>query len=410
MDPVIAWRNIWRNPRRTVLTVAAIAFACVLLVFMLSFQLGSYEIMIDAAVRLQTGHIQVQAQGYFEDQKIRQVVEQPAPVVAWLNKRPDVVGASTRASTVALISSQKRTYGGLVTGVDATNEKSVSSLAQLIREGQFLAPGEHDQALVGHLLARNLKVAVGDELTILGQGRDGSVAAAVVQVKGIYRSGQDAFDRAAIYLCLDAFREIFSMGTAAHSVVVRVDQLGDVEEIKAALSAHLATLPTDKPLVALDWQTLLPGLMQSIKLDLISGIIFYLILIMVVAFSILNTFLMAILERTREFGVLMAIGTKPGRLTRLVLMESAMMTVLGVVVGILLGMAVTAYFQKVGIDFSDAADMLAQFGISGRMYPRMSLLSVSVGPLAVLLITCGAALLPTWRIRKLRLTEALAYT
>jgi putative ABC transport system permease protein len=153
----------------------------------------------------------------------------------------------------------------------------------------------------------------------------------------------------------------------------------------------------------------MPGLLQSIQIDLVSGLIMYMVLIIVVAFSILNTFLMAIFERTREFGILMAIGTKPGRIMRILLLESVSITGIGIFLGMILGSVITLYFQKYGIDFTGASEIMKQLGISGQMYPRLSLLSLSIGPLAVLFITSLAALFPALKVRKLKPVEAISY-
>jgi putative ABC transport system permease protein len=152
----------------------------------------------------------------------------------------------------------------------------------------------------------------------------------------------------------------------------------------------------------------MPGLKQAISMDLVSGAIFYLVLIMVVAFSILNTFLMAILERTYEFGVMMAMGTQPGRLTRLVLTESAGMTLVGIITSACSsGFLVTWYFMQHGIQLGGAAEISRQFGIPDTLYPRLTLISITAGPLAVLIITLLAALYPALRIRRLRPVEAM---
>jgi ABC-type antimicrobial peptide transport system permease subunit len=151
----------------------------------------------------------------------------------------------------------------------------------------------------------------------------------------------------------------------------------------------------------------MPGLRQAINLDLVAGAVFYLILIIVVAFSILNTFLMAIFERTHEFGLMMAVGTRPGRLMRLVLLESAGMTLIGVVAGIAGGSLLTLYFMHTGIDLGESSDVLSQFGIPGRLYPQLSLLSATAGPAAVLAITLLAAGYPAMKLRRLRPVEAM---
>ncbi len=409
IDVKMAWRNIWRNPRRTLLTISAIAFACLLLVFMLSFQFGSYGTMINSSVKIHAGHLQVQAKGYEEKRSMRLVVNEPRNVAHILDGIEQVEAYTFRTNAFSLVSSANRTYGIIVVGVDPVKEAGVSTIKNLIRKGSYLSKKDTNYALVGILLAKNLKVGPGDELTVLGQGRDGSIAATVLKVKGIYRSGIDEFDRSSIYIPINHFQEVYSMDQSVHKVVVIGKSLKAVPLIKDILASKINETKTRYPLTALDWKELMPGLLQGIQMDLVSGLIFYLILILIVAFSILNTFLMAIFERTREFGVLMAIGTTPGRLTRLLLIESLAMTLIGIISGIILGCVITIYFQSHGIEITGASDILSQYGISGRIYPRLSLLSAIIGPAAVLLITFIAAMYPAMKVRKLRPVEAMTY-
>ncbi len=409
----MAWRNIWRNPRRTILTVSAIAFASLLLVFMLSFQLGSYEAMINSSVKINTGHIKVQSRKYQDKQSMHLVVHDPDEIGTILDTVPGMDAYTYRAKAFSLISSKERTYGVAVIGIDPAREAMVSTLKRSVRQGSYLSESDQNQAssqaLVGELLARNLKVVPGDELTVLGQGRDGSIAATVLTIKGIYRSGLDEFDRSTIHIPLALFQDVYAMRGAVHEVVVVGKSLRHVSDITKAIQAGIKEKNMEHALAVLDWEALMPGLRQAIEMDLISGIIFYLILILVVAFSILNTFLMAIFERTKEFGVLMAIGTTPGRLTKLLLMESLSITMIGIAAGIFLGCLITWYFQVHGIDISGTSELLAHYGISGRMHPKLSLLSAVSGPAVVMLITFLAALYPALKVRRLRPVEALTY-
>jgi putative ABC transport system permease protein len=407
IDLKMAWRNIWRHPRRAILTMAAIAFATLLLIFMLSWQFGSYDIMINAAVKVHTGHLQVQAKGYNEKRDMRLVVPDPASVSDILEKTPGVAAHTARASAFSLVSSQERTYGVAVMGVDPTREAQVTTLKQLIRQGSYLAEGDADHALVGGLLAKNLRVGVGDDVVLLGQGRDGSIAATVVQVKGIFSYGQDDFDRNFIYIPLPYFQEVYSMRGAAHEVAALGSSREEVPRIKQAVSTGIEKIDDKNKLVVLDWMELMPGLIQVIQIDLVSGLIFYVILIIVVAFSILNTFLMAIFERTKEFGVFMAMGTTPGRLTRLLLLESTALTMLGTVIGIIAGSLVTWYFQVHGILISGTSEMMRQYGLPERMYPQLSSLSIAIGAGLVLVITLVTALYPALKVRRLRPVEAM---
>ena len=406
----MAWRNIWRHPRRTFLTLAAIAFATVILVFMLSFQIGGYETMINSSVKISTGHLQVQAEDYRKKKDIRHVVPDPAAIGRILDDTPHVEAYTYRASAFSMVSSRERTYGILVVGVDPEREATVSSLKTVVRRGSYLSNDDYEGALVGELLAKNLQVDIGDELIVIGQGRDGSVAATLLNVRGIYKSGMAEFDRSSIQIPLKSFQDLFAMRGGVHEVVAVADSLWDVPGVKLAVTAGIADVENGASLVALDWIELMPGLLQAIQLDISFGIIFYLILIMVVAFSIMNTFLMAVFERTKEFGVLMAVGTTPRRLTKILLIESLSMTTVGIAAGIVMGSILTLYFQKYGLDLGQSSELLAQFGIPGKLHPKLTIVSATVGPTLVLFMTFLAALYPALKIRGLRPVEALSHT
>ncbi len=389
------------------MTILAIVFATMLLVFMLSFQFGSYDTMINTAVKIHTGHVQVQAEGYRDKMDIRLVVPNPGAVDDVIKDIPGIEAYTSRANAFSLVSSSDRTYGVLLTGIDPEREAKVSTLKKLVQRGEYLAQEDTDMALVGELLARNLKVDIGDELVALGQGRDGSVAASVLKVKGIFSSGEDKFDRNSVQMPLGYFQDVFSMRGAVHEMVVLGRSLEDVKKIKKELGAGVRSIDNDGNLVVLDWMELMPGIVQSIKLDLVSGLIMYVILIVVVAFSILNTFLMAIFERTREFGVLMAIGMTPGRLMKSLFLESATITLIGIILGIISGGMITWYYQVHGILISGASELLSQYGLPERMYPQLSVLSVSIGAGIVLIITILTAIYPVLKVRRLRPVEAM---
>jgi putative ABC transport system permease protein len=302
-------------------------------------------------------------------------------------------------------------------GIDPVHEADVSTLKELIRAGKFLpevsGANGPDFALIGSLLARNLKVGIGDELTILGQGRDGSVAASILTVCGVYESGIDEFDRNSLHIPIKTFQAVYSMQDAVHEIIVNVDSLQDVPMVKKAIANGLKrgikSLPKGKNFVVMDWDELVPGLTQAIRIDLTMGIIFWFLLVLVVAFSILNTFLMAIFERTREFGVMMAIGTTPQRLVKLVMYESNFMTIVGVGLGVLIGCGLTGIFQIYGIDMSGQSEILKQYGMSGRIYPRLSLITAFAGPVLVWIITIAVALYPALKIKGLKPVEAMTH-
>jgi putative ABC transport system permease protein len=400
----LAWRNLWRNSRRTLLTMSAIAFAAVILVFMVGMQLGGYGAMIRGAIGVFTGDLQVQAQGYLAKRRLRAAIDDASAVEARLAAVPGVTAVASRAESVALVSSPTRTYGALVVGVQPNREPAVSTIPRSIREGRYLSAPRAQEAVVGDALARNLSLSVGDELTVLGQGFDGSLAVAALRVVGIFSSGTADLDRQMVEMPLDAFQSSFLLGDRAHAIVVRTANL---EAVPAVAAAVRQALPAGQHLVVLRWDQLLEGLKQGIEMDAAVGWFLYTALVFVVTFSILNTFLMSVLERTREFGVLLALGTRPRFLGRVVLLESVLLLLLGLALGTALGAAITAWTGVHGIAFSSSEELLAQWNMPSRIYPRLDVLSLALGPTVILIATLVAALFPLRRIRRLHPVDAM---
>ena len=399
----LAWRNLWRQPKRTLLTTGAMVFSNVLLVFMISLQVGMYGLMVENGLKVFTGHLQVQAPGYIDDAKMRLIVPDAVALADRLREL-DGLSAVARGSTFALASSEDRTYGMAVMGVEPDYEADVSSLPGLIGAGRYLEAIDAAEIVIGERLARNLKVGVGDELTLLGSGLDGSFAATVVTIAGLFETGIPDIDRGIGALPIGHFQEVFYMGDAAHMVVAVAASL---DAVPAAVAAVESQLPADGELVVHDWDALVPELRQSINADLGGALFMYGVLVVLVAFSVLNTQLMSVLERTREFGIVMALGLKPGRLGRLVLLEAALMGLIGVLAGALLGGLLTQYFAVNGFTYPGLEEMAAQFNLPGRLHPEVTLLSLFAGPLVVFAFTLLATAYPAFRLRRLKPVEAM---
>ena len=400
----LAWRNLWRHPRRTWLTVGAIMFSNMLLVFMISLQFGMYGLMIDNTLQAFTGHLQIQAPGYIDDQKMRQTVDDVVPLATKFRNHFDSDSIAARATAFALVSSEERSYGTAVIGVEPAFERNVSTLPGLVNQGRYLGAQDAAEIVIGAALARNLRVALGDELTLIGSGRDGSFAAAVVNIVGVFESGLADFDRSITEIPLVFFQDVFYMDGSGHHVVINLPLIEDVPVVKEQVEA---LLPTRQNLVVHDWDALQPGLKQAIKADMSSAFFMYGILVILVAFSVLNTQLMSVLERTHEFGIVMSLGLTPGRLGRLVLLETAILGLLGLLFGALLGALVTYWFSVNGFSYPGMEEMTAKFHLPSRFYPQISVLSLLIGPVVVFIFTILAAVYPALRLRKLHPVEAM---
>ncbi len=400
----LAWRNLWRHARRTWLTVGAMVFSNILLVFMISLQFGMYGLMIDNTLQVFTGHLQVQAPGYKDDQKMRQVVPRVSGLADRLRAELGNDRIAARGWAFGLASSEERSYGIGIYGVEPDFEPRVSNIPGLISEGRYLDDTNAQEVVVGAVLARNLRATLGDELTLLGSGLDGSFAAAVLEIVGIFESGVPDIDRNIAEMPLGAFQDVFYMEGAGHQVVVFGNLLREVPVLQERVRN---LLPDDADLVVHDWDALQPGLKQAIQADISSAFFMYGVLVILVAFSVLNTSLMSVLERTHEFGVAMALGLRPGRLGRLIMLETAMMGLIGLVLGAIAGAIVTSWFTVNGLSIPGMDEMAAQFNLPARVFPSVNLLTMFLGPAVVFLFTLLAAVYPALRLHKLRIVDAM---
>ena len=400
----LAWRNLWRQPRRTLLTLGAMVFSNTLLSVMISFQFGMYDLMIENTLAVLTGHVQVQSPGYNTDKKMRQSIEDATSLASQIREHLAIDSVSVRGNAFALASSEQRSFGLLVMGVQPEFEGNVSTLPGLVGEGRYLSGLNSNEAVIGSVLARNLRVKTGDEITLVGTGRDGSFSAAIVNVVGIIQSGILDLDRSIAQIPLGTFQDTFSMDGHAHEIVIKTAELS---KTAVTINQIRSILPSGSELAIHDWDVLQPGLKQSIQADLFSAWFMYGVLIALVAFSVLNTVFMSVLERTREFGIIMSLGLTPWRIGRLVMLETAVMGVLGLVVGISLGAILISWAGVHGISLPGMDEMAQRFNIPSRIFPQIDLFKLSLGPMIVLMATMIASIWPAARLHWLHPVQAM---
>lgn len=393
----LAWRNLWRQPRRTLLSLLTIAFACTVTIFLLALQQGTYSTMKENVLKLYDGYAQVQPPGYADDPDLRKTIDNPQPLVQQLEGLPGISAVAPRAMTYAVLSHLDRSYGAAVVGVSPAAEPKVSALAHTVREGRYLQPSDDQAIVLGSDLARDLRVNIGDSVTLLGSDRDGSLAADLFKVAGIYDSGNDSLDRQLSEIPLSRFQADFAMGKRINTLVLGGPSLAAVNN-----ALDQARGPVDNAgLTIQDWGGLEPGLKAAIELDASTSSLWYVSLIVVVVFILLNTLLMSVFERTREFGVLLAIGMRPGLLGGMVWTELALLALMGLVAGVVLGAIVTGWYSVHGLSLGGGEDLFAQWGLPGKMYPALSAFSLLAGPVAISACILLTGFIPYRRIRRL---------
>ncbi len=399
----LAWRNIWRNKRRTYITAASILFAVLLASLMESLQKGAWDNMIGNVVNFYIGYAQIHQKGYWEDQSLDQAI----PFTAELKNIPkevsEVKNVLPRMESFALASTGNTTMGALVVGIDPEVENRMTQLQTRLRQGAYLNATDK-AALVAEGVADNLNLKVGDTLVLVSQGYHGVNAAGKYPVKGIIHLGSPELNKQMVYLPLHEAQWFFGAEGLITSLALHIERPGDVTKAVKAVKAKLNLQEYE----VMDWKELLPDLVRAKALDSAGNYIVYCILYLIIAFGIFGTILMMTKERSYEFGVLVAIGMRRFRLSATVWLEVIMLGLLGAAAGILCSVPVVGYFHNNPLHFSgNYAAAMERYGFE-PIFPAAFRPSIFlVQAIVVIILTALMALYPIFKIRKLEPVEAM---
>lgn len=362
---LIAARNIFRNRRRTTITVTGTAFGIAAYVFLFGYFDGFGEGIIDNSTRYLTGHMQIERPGFRHDLAPELALGDAGAVVAAMKSQPGVEAAAPRVQAQALASSATRSEGIMLFGVDPIEERRLTLIHQSVVEGHALAPGADREVLIGRDLARKLGVRPGEKIVVMAQGSGGELGTAAFRVGGIFATESASFDGVMAFVTLRASQNLLAMGDRVSTVNVRLRDRGD---LPAVLGRVRTTLPQDLGVAA--WQDLLPQIDEMVKMTRVISNIILAIAFAVVAMAVMNTVFMAVAERTREFGVMLALGASPSAIQRMVVYETAVLMAISSVAGYAIGVGMTLYFGKAGIDLSSFFQGYATIpGLTGIVRP-----------------------------------------
>jgi ABC-type lipoprotein release transport system permease subunit len=400
----LAWRNLWRNWRRTAIALIAIVLGVALLLFFDGLLQGSDQAIFGNAVRLYGGNVQVHALGYL-DKASRQPLlplEDTDVVVQAARAQPHVVAAGRRINTGGLISSREGSYPVTITGIEPEVEAPISLQAENVSVGRFLQPGEGDAIVIGRALADLLQVGVGDRVTLVGRALNETLRQRTMTVVGIYDLGMADAEKVVVLITLAEAQSLYNLRDQATEVAVFLDKVGQEKETAPALQAALPNNEVDS------WQTLRPEIQQIIQTKLAFTSFFGIVLVLIASIGILNIMLMAVFERTREMGVLAALGLKGRQILGLYLLEGTFIGVVGAALGIALGLALNLWLEEVGLDISYASGMGEISALMGnRIYPTLFLGNVVNRGILVIIVAALASLYPAWQAARKEPTEAL---
>ncbi|MEO8415477.1 MAG: FtsX-like permease family protein [Ginsengibacter sp.] len=399
----LAWRNLWRNRRRTLITLGSVLMAVVLAIAIRSFQEGVYGNMIGNAVRFSTGYIQVHAKGYWDDQSINNSFEPRVSLEQALKKEKNISLTVPKLESFALVSSGPHTKGVEVLGIDPEKEDSMNNMAGKITGGKYFTNNNNQGILIGDGLAKYLQLKLEDTLVLLGQGYHGSTAAGQYIIQGIFHFPLEQLNNSLVYLYLPDAQALFGAPGRLTSVSIMLKQPDDIYATTLFLQHSL-----DSTHEVMQWPAMNKSLVQEIQGDNAGGIIMLGILYLVVAFGVFGTILMMTLERKKEFAVMIAIGMHRIRLTVIIIFETILIGILGILSGSLLILPVLAYLHKHPILLTGStAQTYQQFGIEPIMPASLDPYIFLYQGLTVLGIAMVSVVYPLWYINRFRIAETL---
>lgn len=396
MTTKLTWRNLWRNRRRTFITMASVTFAVLLAVLMQSFQKGIFDNLVKNVVSFYYGYIQVHKKGYWDERIIDNGFFADDSLSKQLKQNPHINEVVPRLETFVLASVGNTTKGCMLVGTDVEKENNLSGLKSKIVSGYYFINDE-SAAIVAEGLASRLNIKVNDTIVILGQGYQETMAAGKYPVKGIAHFGSPDLNDRVMYLPLSTSQALLNADNLITSLAFGIDDPENMEQIQKEI-----TTITGSDYEVMNWKELMPEISNHIKADGASFYIFNGILYLIIAFGILGTILMMTTERRYEFGMLIAIGMKKFRLGTMLLIETLMITLLGVILGSLLSLPVVLYFQQNPIRIhGDVAEIYERFGFEAlfptALHPPVFLTQA----LVVTVIAFVIGLYPLWHIARL---------
>lgn len=407
----VAWRNLGRNPRRTGLTTAAGVFAMVLTLFSLALAVGSHERWIEQVVRLYPGHVAINLKGYRDHHTLDYGMTLDAADRSALDALSDVEGWAPRLETWALAIPDRDGSTGRAAwllGVDPEREGRLSRLASAVSSGRFLDGAAEPEVVLGETLARNLGVAPGDPLILYSSDYYGSQSADRFRVVGTLAVGDPRLDSVAALVPLEVQQRFLEYPDGVTHVAVFARETSAAEPIRAELEGVFA--PPKYEVLA--WPDLVPDIVQLVVLDDIGNYLTLSILIVVVAFGLLNTILMSVFERVREFGVMRALGVRPRSIFALVMVESLLLSTLGIAIGLAIGVPFTLWLEShpLLLTGESAQASMELFGIEPLIVWRLTANHLVGVPLLLTGVALLAALPPAVRASRGRPVDALRET
>jgi putative ABC transport system permease protein len=397
----LTWRNLWRNRRRTVITMASVTFAVVLAIVMKSLQRGVYDNLVKNVVSFYSGYIQVHKKGYQDEQILDNSFSINDSLIKKI-EQPSVKAIAPRIESFALASTGNLTKGCMVVGIEPAKEDQLTALKSKLIQGSYLNNND-EGALITEGLAKRLSLSVNDTIILLAQGYHGTIAAGKYPVKGILKFGQPDLNDGLVYLPLPAAQYFFNAEDIVTSLAISIDDPSHLDIIQQELASKVGN-----DYEVMTWQQLMPEIENEFRADSAGLYVWTGILYLIIGFGIFGTVLMMTAERKYEFGMLIAIGMKKIRLGRILITETILISICGTICGMLISIPIVLYLKKNPIRFTgDMAKAYEQFGFE-PIFPSAVNFNIFLSQaIVVMIIALIIGIYPLWHVNRLNPVEAM---
>ncbi len=403
----IAWRNLWRNYQRSLIMIAGIAVGLFGLLVYHGISNGFLNEMVETAIRVELAHLQVYREGYLENPVPSNAFAADSALIGDLAARPGVEMAAPRFKAAVLISSAEKSSRLELVGIDPELEREVTIIAASIDSGAYLESGDTRRIVLGVSLAKNLGVGLGDKVVIMAQDKDNELQSYLFRVAGLFNSGSPTYDKMAAFVTLDAMHSLIGRQGELTSILLRVNESANIDSVVATIRE---TVIADRASLKVEpWWELSKLLAESIDMFNSFIWIFYAIIYLAMAFGVVNILLMSVIDRTHELGVMRAVGTTPGQIMLMVLLESALLGVVGIAVGGGAGWLVNSYLETNGLDLSLWSSAMGFMGLSNIIYSKIHPSHWVIAFVSAEAAVLVAALWPAWRAARLKPVEAIQF-
>lgn len=401
---ILAWRNLWRNYRRTLIMLLAIALGVWAMIFMTALLRGMVDDMVKQGIRALPGHVQIHANAYRDDPSVTHSLPSPGDNLLNVLNSGQVAAWSSRIKVPAMISSEYDSRGVSLLGVDPEGELALGFNSNDVIEGRFLNGSDDGGIVIGKKLMQRLETRLGKRVVLMSQNPDNDIADRGFRVVGVYRAELEAIEESIVYAGRDVVQNMLGMGADVSEIAI----LGfDYRRPESLTSDIRSAVSGDREV--LSWLELDPYLGTMMRVMNGFVLVWMVVIFLALSFGLVNTLMMAIFERVREIGLMRALGMRPSAIVYQILVESLLLLLLGLLAGNLIAIA-TIIPLKDGIDVSGVAQGMEMMGASSILYPVLQWPDLVLANAVVIFLGIITSLLPAWRAAQYRPVEALSRT